>query len=108
MVHADPDAIERAISNLLDNAAKFSPHHGEVHAHVANGAVTVTDEGPGIPESEIPHVFDRFYRSATARSHPGSGLGLAIVRQIAQSHGGTATVIRTPPRRQASPHSSGR
>jgi two-component system sensor histidine kinase MprB len=96
MVHADPDAIERAISNLLDNAAKFSPPHGEVHVHVANGTVTVTDEGPGIPESEIPHVFDRFYRSATARSHPGSGLGLAIVRQIAHSHGGTAAVIRTP------------
>lgn len=96
MIHADPDAIERAISNLLDNAAKFSPPCGEVHVHVANGTVTVTDEGPGIPECEIPHVFDRFYRSATARSHPGSGLGLAIVRQIAHSHGGTAAVIRTP------------
>jgi two-component system, OmpR family, sensor histidine kinase MprB len=58
----------------------------------AAGQITVSDEGPGIPEAEIPYVFDRFYRSAAGRSQPGSGLGLAIVRQIAEAHGGTIAV----------------
>ncbi|MBO3749861.1 HAMP domain-containing protein [Streptosporangiaceae bacterium NEAU-GS5] len=92
LVHGDPDALERAIANLLDNAVKWSPPGGTVHVTVRDGAVTVTDEGPGIAEADAPYVFDRFYRSAAARSRPGSGLGLAIVRQIATAHGGTATL----------------
>jgi two-component system sensor histidine kinase MprB len=92
LVHGDPDAIERAIANLLDNAAKWSPPGGRIRVRVATGQITVSDEGPGIPEAEIPYVFDRFYRSAAGRSQPGSGLGLAIVRQIAEAHGGTITV----------------
>ena len=89
---ADPDAVERAISNLLDNAAKWSPPGGTVHLTVAHGAVTIADEGPGIEPEDLPRIFDRFYRSPRARSQPGSGLGLAIVRQIAEAHGGSVTV----------------
>lgn len=92
LVHGDPDAIERAIANLLDNAAKWSPPGGRIRVRVAAGQITVSDEGPGIPEADIPYIFDRFYRSAAGRSQPGSGLGLAIVRQIAEAHGGTVTV----------------
>ncbi len=63
-----------------------------IRVRVAAGQITVSDEGPGIPEADIPYIFDRFYRSAAGRSQPGSGLGLAIVRQIAEAHGGTVTV----------------
>ena len=55
------------------------------------GAVTVRDHGPGIDPADLPHIFDRFYRAAAARTLPGSGLGLAIVRQVAEAHGGTVT-----------------
>ncbi|MEV6104237.1 HAMP domain-containing sensor histidine kinase [Streptomyces sp. NPDC051940] len=90
MVHGDPDALERAAANLLDNAVKWSPPGGRVTVSVtACGTLTVTDEGPGIPPADLPYVFDRFYRSPKARSRPGSGLGLAIVRQIAETHGGS-------------------
>jgi two-component system sensor histidine kinase MprB len=87
-VRADPDAVERAIGNLVDNAVKWSPHGGRIRVAVADGEVTVSDEGPGIPPGDLPYVFDRFYRSPTARALPGSGLGLAIVRQIAETYGG--------------------
>jgi two-component system sensor histidine kinase MprB len=80
--------IERAVANLLDNAAKWSPPGAEVEVAVRDGAVTVRDHGPGIDEEDLPHVFDRFYRSRSARGRPGSGLGLAIVRQVAVAHGG--------------------
>jgi two-component system, OmpR family, sensor histidine kinase MprB len=90
LVHADPDAVERAVGNLVDNAVKWSPDGGLVEVRVgADGAVTVSDEGPGIPAQDLPHIFDRFYRSPAARAKPGSGLGLAIVRQITETHGGT-------------------
>jgi two-component system sensor histidine kinase MprB len=87
-------ALERAISNLLDNAAKWSPPDAPVELHVGEGEVTVRDRGPGIDERDLPHVFDRFYRADSARSMPGSGLGLAIVRQVAEQHGGTVVVER--------------
>jgi two-component system, OmpR family, sensor histidine kinase MprB len=87
-VHADPDAVERAIGNLVDNAVKWSPPGGRVRVVVAGGEVAVSDEGPGIPPADLPFIFDRFYRSPTARALPGSGLGLAIVRQIAEIHRG--------------------
>jgi two-component system sensor histidine kinase MprB len=91
-VHGDPDAIERAIGNLVDNAVKWSPPEGVVRVAVSAGAreavFTVADEGPGIPAVDLPHIFDRFYRSPAARAKPGSGLGLAIVRQIADTHDG--------------------
>ena len=97
LVHADPDAIERAITNLVDNAVLWSPPGGVVRVRVAAGTVRVSDDGPGIPPEDRPYVFDRFYRSPAARALPGSGLGLAITRRIAESHHGTATVDPTPP-----------
>jgi two-component system sensor histidine kinase MprB len=87
-VHGVPASIERAVGNLLDNAIKWSPDGGTVEVSVRDGRVVVRDHGPGIAGSDLPHVFDRFYRSPDARGTPGSGLGLAIVRQVAQAHGG--------------------
>ncbi|MHB1244592.1 MAG: sensor histidine kinase [Gaiellaceae bacterium] len=89
-----PATIERAVSNLLDNAAKWSPPGSEVHVSVRAGEVVVRDHGPGIDEDDLPYVFDRFYRAPAARGLPGSGLGLAIVRQVAEAHGGTVTAER--------------
>jgi two-component system, OmpR family, sensor histidine kinase MprB len=86
--------IERAVANLLDNAAKWSPPGADVEVAVRNGEVSVRDHGPGIDEEDLPHVFDRFYRSRSARGRPGSGLGLAIVRQVAVAHGGEVVAER--------------
>ena len=61
---------------------------------MAGGEVTVRDHGPGIDDSDLPHVFDRFYRAPSARPLPGFGLGLALVRQVADEHGGTVTIER--------------
>jgi two-component system sensor histidine kinase MprB len=94
LVHGVPANLERAIGNLLDNAAKWSPPGGEVEVGVRDREVTVRDYGPGIDDADRPYVFDRFYRSASARGQPGSGLGLAIVRQVAEAHGGTVTAER--------------
>jgi two-component system sensor histidine kinase MprB len=88
LVHGVPRTIDRALANLLDNAAKWSPPGGEVEVEVRNGEVTVRDHGPGIAPEDLPYVFDRFYRASSARGLPGSGLGLAIVRQVAEAHGG--------------------
>jgi two-component system sensor histidine kinase MprB len=93
-VHGEAASIERAIANLLDNAAKWSPPGGEVEVRVRDGELTVRDHGPGIAEEDLPYVFDRFYRATSARGMPGSGLGLAIVRQVAEAHGGTVTADR--------------
>lgn len=92
VVHGVPGRLERAVANVLDNAVKWSLPGGTVEVGVAGGVVTVRDHGPGIGEEDVPHVFDRFYRSAAARSMPGSGLGLAIVKRVVEEHGGTATV----------------
>jgi two-component system sensor histidine kinase MprB len=91
-LHGVPNTIARAVSNLLDNAAKWSPPGGEVEVVVRDGELVVRDHGPGIAEEDVPFVFDRFYRASSARSMPGSGLGLAIVRQVAEAHGGTVAV----------------
>jgi two-component system sensor histidine kinase MprB len=88
--------IERAVTNLLDNAAKWSPAGGTVTVRLADGTLTVDDSGPGIAEHDLPHVFDRFYRSEESRSMPGSGLGLSIVHQVAERHSGTVEVRRSP------------
>ncbi len=87
-VRAEPPALERALVNLLDNAVKFSPAGGVVDVALHRGELTVRDRGPGIPAEDLPHVFERFWRSPTARSLPGSGLGLSIVARTVQQAGG--------------------
>jgi two-component system, OmpR family, sensor histidine kinase MprB len=94
IVHGIPSTIERAVANLLDNAAKWSPQNGVVEVAVRAGQVMVRDHGAGIDEDDLPHVFDRFYRAPAARGMSGSGLGLAIVRQVATAHGGTVVAER--------------
>jgi two-component system sensor histidine kinase MprB len=90
VVTGAPDRIGRAVNNLLDNAAQ---HADRVEVTVAgDGVVAVRDHGPGVPAEDMPLIFDRFYRGATARARPGSGLGLAIVRQVAEAHGGSVRV----------------
>jgi two-component system, OmpR family, sensor histidine kinase MprB len=93
-VMGQPAALERAVTNLLDNAAKWSPEGGTITVRLAQGVLTVADQGPGIGEADLPHVFERFYRSAEARALPGSGLGLAIVAQTVRRHGGTVEAGR--------------
>lgn len=89
VVEGVPERLERAIRNLLDNAAKFSPPDGVVEVTLAGGELRVRDHGPGVKPEDLPHVFDRFYRSGEARAVVGSGLGLAIVRQVVDAHGGS-------------------
>jgi two-component system sensor histidine kinase MprB len=95
-VEGDATGLERALTNLLDNAAKWSPSAGTVRASLHGGVLTVDDEGPGIAEADLPHVFERFYRSDDSRAMPGSGLGLSIVAQVAQRHAGTVEAGRSP------------
>jgi two-component system sensor histidine kinase MprB len=90
IVRGEPDRIARAVSNLLDNARKWSPPDGVVEVSLRGGVLTVRDHGPGFSEDELTKVFERFYRAERARKLPGSGLGLAIVRQAAEAHGGYA------------------
>ena len=96
VVRADPILLERAVLNLLDNAVKYSPVGAPIEVTVREGEVIVADHGPGVAEEDAARIFDRFYRSAGARSKPGAGLGLAIVREAARAHGGDATVESTP------------
>ena len=95
-VDGSPDRLERAVWNLLENAGKWSPEGQTVEVTLSNGELTVRDHGPGIAAEDRPLVFDRFYRSASARSMPGSGLGLAIVREVADAHAGTVTADEAP------------
>ncbi|MGO9898237.1 MAG: ATP-binding protein [Solirubrobacteraceae bacterium] len=90
LVRGEGERIARAVSNLLDNACKWSPPGGLVEVALRSGVLSVRDHGPGFNDEDIPFVFDRFHRARDARSKPGSGLGLAIVRQAAEAHGGFA------------------
>ncbi len=96
LAEGDATALERAITNLLDNAAKWSPPGGTITVRLASGVLTVDDQGPGISAADQPHVFERFWRSEESRSMPGSGLGLAIVRQVVDQHGGRVVVGEAP------------
>ncbi|MHB1568237.1 MAG: sensor histidine kinase [Solirubrobacteraceae bacterium] len=91
-----PERLARAVNNLLDNAARHSPVGGRVELTVGPGGVVVRDHGHGVDPDDQPYVFDRFFRGRNARGRQGSGLGLAIVRQVAEQHGGTASVTNAP------------
>ncbi|EGX59459.1 two-component system sensor kinase [Streptomyces zinciresistens K42] len=91
-VRGEPAALERAVVNILDNAVKFSPEGGVVDVRLAEGVLSVRDRGPGIPADELPHVFDRFWRSPSARALPGSGLGLSIVARTVEQAGGSVAL----------------
>ena len=101
-VHGDAAGLSRAVLNLLDNAAKWSPSGGTVGLRLrrvdsAHAELVVSDQGPGIPPEERGLVFERFYRSTSARAMPGSGLGLAIVKQVVVKHGGMIRIDDTVP-----------
>ncbi len=88
--------LDRAVANLLDNAAAWSPPGGVVDVTVAGSEVVVRDHGPGIADTDLPRIFDRFYRAPAARSRPGSGLGLAIVKRVADEHGASVSAANAP------------
>jgi two-component system sensor histidine kinase MprB len=90
------ERISRAVTNVIDNARKWSPPDGPVEVRLHEGTLRVRDYGPGFAEKDIPHVFDRFYRADRARRMPGSGLGLAIVKQAAEAHGGWVEAANAP------------
>jgi len=96
LVNVDDAAVHRAITNLIDNAVKWSPPGATVKVAVEDGRVTVTDSGPGISDEDMPHVFERFYRAPAARGRPGTGLGLAIVASVAAANDATAGVTTSP------------
>jgi two-component system, OmpR family, sensor histidine kinase MprB len=96
MVSGAADRISRAVSNLVDNARKWSPEGGTVEIALEDGVLSVRDHGPGFKEADLPFVFDRFYRAEEARKLSGSGLGLAIVRQAAESCGGFVEACNAP------------
>ncbi|MGH2879059.1 MAG: HAMP domain-containing sensor histidine kinase [Solirubrobacteraceae bacterium] len=96
LISADAPRVERAISNLLENAAKWSPADAEVQVTLQGAVLCIRDHGPGFGERDLPRVFERFYRADDARGMPGSGLGLAIVRQTAEAHGGWVKAENAP------------
>ncbi len=96
VVDGYPERLQRAVWNLLENAGKWSGEGKPVEVRLGGGELRVRDYGPGIAADDLPHVFDRFYRSPAARSMPGSGLGLSIVREVAEAHGGTAVAEAAP------------
>lgn len=96
LVQARPHMLERAVSNLVENAIKYSPAGSPVEVVVDGGRLFVRDHGPGIAPEDQPHVFERFYRATAARSAPGSGLGLAIVDQTVRRHGGQVLLANHP------------
>ncbi len=93
LIDGVPERLARAINNLLDNAARHSPAGGTVELQVGPHGVEVRDHGTGVDTEDLPYVFDRFFRGRNSRGRQGSGLGLAIVRQVAEQHGGSASVI---------------
>ena len=96
VVQGDPERVARAVTNVIENARKWSPPGSVVEVTLVDGELVVRDHGPGFSDDDLPHVFDRFYRSREARGTPGSGLGLAIVRQAAEAGGGGVEAANAP------------
>jgi two-component system sensor histidine kinase MprB len=96
LVRGEAERIDRAVSNLLDNARKWSPPEQPIEVDLHDGLLSIRDHGPGFEQADLPHVFERFYRADRARKLPGSGLGLAIVRQAAEVHGGYVEAENAP------------
>jgi len=96
VVDGRPGALLRAVTNLLENAAKWGGAASSIEVALADDRVTVRDHGPGIPAEDLDLIFDRFYRSPAARALPGSGLGLAIVAAVAADHGGETFATNAP------------
>jgi two-component system sensor histidine kinase BaeS len=98
-VDGDPDRLRQVLGNLLSNALRYTPEVGPVEVHVTadgpDAVLAVTDSGPGIPEGELPRVFDRFFRGSRSRGD-GSGIGLAVVRELVAAHGGAVSVVNVP------------
>ena len=94
-VVGESDTLERAVTNLLDNAVKWSPPGGVVRVQLEGDRLRVADQGPGINEADLPYIFDRFYRADTARNTPGTGLGLSIVASTVERHGGWVKASRS-------------
>jgi two-component system sensor histidine kinase MprB len=95
-IRGEADRVDRAVSNLLDNARKWTPAGQSIEVDLRDGLLSVRDHGPGFEETDLPHVFERFYRADRARKLPGSGLGLAIVRQAAEAHRGHVEAANAP------------
>jgi len=91
----DPDGLERTVTNLLDNAVKWSPPGSTIRVRLQGNRLHVADSGPGIPDADVPYVFDRFFRGETARNTHGTGLGLSIVAKTVEDHGGTVEAGRS-------------
>ena len=95
----DRDLLFQAFANMIDNAVKFTPQGGRITVDVTavdgRAQVVIVDSGPGIPEADLPRVFERFYRGEVSRTSPGSGLGLSLVAAAVASHGGTVRVENT-------------
>ena len=96
VVDGVPERLSRLVANLLDNAVKWNAAGQPIEVTLRDHVLTVRDHGPGFADDDLPHVFDRFYRSTAARGMPGSGLGLSIVQQVAETHGATATAGNAP------------
>lgn len=102
-IFGDPERLSQAISNILDNALKYSLPGGMVilraglHKNIIE--ITVSDEGPGVTQEDLPHIFERFFQADKSRSNPsrGTGLGLSISREIILAHGGTISAYNNPP-----------
>ncbi|MGC9325832.1 MAG: sensor histidine kinase, partial [Desulfomonilia bacterium] len=99
-IFGDRSRLQRAIANIVDNALKYTPHDGSVNITVwqdlSHAVLTVSDSGSGITEQDLPHIFDRFFRSDSSRSTPGNGLGLSLSQSIIKAHEGEISVTSAP------------
>lgn len=98
VVVANEDALRLLMTNLCDNALRYTPEGGEIRIETlvrdTEASIRVCDNGPGIPEAERERIFERFYRAEGTKTIPGTGLGLAIVRRVAELHGGKPSISR--------------